>query len=52
MVRLANPAVAALYRKRFPEAPAMGSLGRWDRLEAEHPMIFGGLYQAWVRARA
>ncbi|SMF43509.1 Tetratricopeptide repeat-containing protein [Azospirillum oryzae] len=47
--RLADPAVAALYRKRFPEDPAMTSLGRWDRLEAEHPMIFGGLYQAWVR---
>ena len=47
--RLADPAVAALYRKRFPEDPAMISLARWDRLEAEHPMIFGGLYQAWVR---
>lgn len=47
--RLADPAVAALYRKRFPEDPAMTSLARWDRLEAEHPMIFGGLYQAWVR---
>ncbi|MFS2013756.1 tetratricopeptide repeat protein [Azospirillum sp. CT11-132] len=50
--RLADPAVAALYRRRFPEDPAMTSLARWDRLEAEHPMIFGGLYQAWVRARA
>lgn len=49
--RLADPAVAALYRKHFPEDPAMTSLARWDRLEAEHPMIFGGLYQAWVRAR-
>lgn len=49
--RLADPAVAALYRKRFPEDPAMTSLARWDRLETEHPMIFGGLYQAWVRAR-
>ncbi|AWU97910.1 class I SAM-dependent methyltransferase [Azospirillum ramasamyi] len=49
--RLADPAVAALYRKRFPEDPAMTSLARWDRLEAEYPMIFGGLYQAWVRAR-
>jgi tetratricopeptide (TPR) repeat protein/SAM-dependent methyltransferase len=49
--RLADPAVTALYRKLFPEDPAMTSLARWDRLEAEHPMIFGGLYQAWVRAR-
>ncbi|MBK1840716.1 tetratricopeptide repeat protein [Azospirillum sp. YIM B02556] len=49
--RLADPAVAALYRKRFPEDPAMTSLPRWDRLEAEHPMIFGGLYQTWVRVR-
>ena len=49
--RLADPAVTALYRKRFPEDPAMTSLARWERLEAEHPMIFGGLYQAWVRAR-
>ena len=49
--RLADPAVAALYRKRFPDDPAMTSLARWDRLEAEHPMIFGGLYQAWVRAK-
>jgi tetratricopeptide (TPR) repeat protein/SAM-dependent methyltransferase len=49
--RLADPAVAALYRKRFPEDAAMTSLARWDRLEAEHPMIFGGLYQAWVRAQ-
>ncbi|PWC53387.1 hypothetical protein [Azospirillum sp. TSA6c] len=52
MVRQADPAVAALYRKRFPEDPAMTSLGHRDRLEAEHTMIFGGLYQAWVRARA
>ncbi|GEM_PF-110492 len=49
--RLADPSVSALYRKRFPEDPAMTSLARWDRLETEHPMIFGGLYQAWVRAR-
>lgn len=49
--RLADPAVAALYRKRFPDDPAMTSLARWDRLETEQPTIFGGLYQAWVRAR-
>ena len=49
--RLADPAVAARYRKRFPEDPAMTSLACGDRREAEHPMIFGGLYQAWVRAR-
>ncbi|WP_372400558.1 tetratricopeptide repeat protein (plasmid) [Azospirillum sp. HJ39] len=49
--RLADPAVAALYRKRFPDDPAMTSLARWDRLETDHPTIFGGLYQAWARAR-
>ncbi|NYZ25170.1 class I SAM-dependent methyltransferase, partial [Azospirillum oleiclasticum] len=44
-----EPSTAGLYRRRFPEDPAMTRLDLWDRFEAEHPFAFGGLYQFWVR---
>jgi len=42
-------AVIARYRQRFPEDPAATDLNRWDRFEAEHPAMFGRMYQFWVQ---
>jgi len=46
-----DPAVHTLYRRRFPEDPAMTSLARWARLEEEIPALFGQLYQFWATRR-
>jgi tetratricopeptide (TPR) repeat protein/SAM-dependent methyltransferase len=46
------PAMAVAYRKRFPDDPAMTSLGNWETFEQEHPSTFFGMYQFWVRKRA
>ncbi len=42
-------AVIARYRQRFPEDPAATDLDRWDAFEAEHPAMFGRMYQFWVQ---
>ena len=42
-------AVIARYRQRFPDDPAATDLDRWDALEAEHPALFGRMYQFWVQ---
>jgi tetratricopeptide (TPR) repeat protein/2-polyprenyl-3-methyl-5-hydroxy-6-metoxy-1,4-benzoquinol methylase len=47
--QLDDMATADLYRRRFPEDPAMTRLDLWDRFETENPTTFGGLYQFWVR---
>jgi len=46
------PAMAVAYRKRFPDDPAMTSLGNWETFEREHPSTFFGMYQFCVRKRA
>lgn len=46
-----DPAIPALYRRRFPQDPAMTALPLWHRLESEIPALFSGLYQFWVRPR-
>lgn len=50
--QLEDQAVAALYRSRFPEDATLTDLSLWDRFEAEHPHVFGELYQFWVRPKA
>ena len=42
-------AVITRYRQRFPEDPAATDLDRWDAFEAEHPAMFGRMYQFWVQ---
>jgi hypothetical protein len=42
-------AVITRYRQRFPEDPAATDLDRWDTFEAEHPAMFGRMYQFWVQ---
>ena len=42
-------AVVAHYRQRFPEDPAATDLDRWDAFEAEHPAMFGRMYQFCVQ---
>jgi len=44
-----DAAVMARYRQRFPEDPAATDLDRWDTFEAEHPKMFGRMYQFWVQ---
>ena len=50
--QLEDPAIATLYRTRFPQDPMMTSLALWDRFEGEFPHSFGELYQFWVRPKA
>ncbi|MGH8764699.1 MAG: class I SAM-dependent methyltransferase, partial [Burkholderiales bacterium] len=47
--RLSDPAAKALYRARWPGDGAMTDLYRWERLEAENPLLFRGMYQFWAR---
>ena len=44
-----DSAVIARYRQRFPDDPAATDLDRWDTFEAEHPAMFGRMYQFWVQ---
>ena len=46
---IADGAIIARYRQRFPDDPSATDLDRWDRFEAEHPAIFGRMYQFWVQ---
>ena len=46
---IVDGAVIARYRQRFPEEPTATDLDRWDTFEAEHPAIFGRMYQFWVQ---
>jgi hypothetical protein len=41
--------VAARYRRRFPDDPAMTNLAHWHAFETEHPPTFAGMYLFWVR---
>ena len=41
--------IKALYRDNFPGDDAMLDLKHWDALEMEHPHLFRGMYQFWVR---
>ncbi|MDB5802732.1 MAG: hypothetical protein JWN73_54 [Betaproteobacteria bacterium] len=44
-----QPRIKALYRQSFPEDAAMLDLEHWDALEMEHPHLFRGMLQFWVR---
>ena len=44
-----QPHIKALYRQSYPQDEEMLDLGRWDALEMEHPHLFRGMYQFWVR---
>ena len=44
--------VHQLFRKRFPDDPAMVNLDHWDAFETEHPQTFAAMYQLWVQAPA
>lgn len=45
----APPAIAAAYRKRFPDDPAMTDLTRWRTFEETNPDAFARMYQFWAR---
>ena len=45
-----QPQIKALYRQSYPRDEEMLDLARWEALEMEHPHLFRGMYQFWVRA--
>jgi Flp pilus assembly protein TadD/SAM-dependent methyltransferase len=42
-----DPAFWRRYRRHAPDDPAGTDLAAWDRLEANHPDMFAGMYQFW-----
>jgi SAM-dependent methyltransferase len=47
---LPDPGWLVEYRRRRPEDSAGLDLRAWDSVETEHPSLFLGMYQFWVRA--
>lgn len=45
-------AVLAAYHRRFPQDGAATDLACWERFEAEHPGLFGGMYIFWIQKPA
>jgi len=43
--------VAARYAQRYPSDPGMENLQNWERLEAEFPSVFAGMYIFWLQKR-
>lgn len=43
------PHVLETYRQKFPQDQAATDLACWDAFEAEHPHLFGGMYQFWIK---
>jgi SAM-dependent methyltransferase len=41
--------VLAAYRKCFPQDRAATDLACWEKFEADHPGLFGGMYIFWVQ---
>ncbi len=46
-----DPAVIGQFQARFPRSNAAADLALWHVFEADHPDIFGGMYQFWVRKK-
>jgi len=46
---LLTPDLATRYAQRYPDDAGMENLGNWDRLEAELPDAFAGMYIFWVQ---
>ncbi|MDR2877014.1 MAG: class I SAM-dependent methyltransferase [Chromatiales bacterium] len=44
-----NPVYLELYRRRFPDDPAMRSLDNWHLFELEYPDTFIGTYDFWCQ---
>jgi tetratricopeptide (TPR) repeat protein/SAM-dependent methyltransferase len=44
-----HPAVIHGFRTRFPQDSAAADLALWRAYETDHPDIFAGMYQFWVR---
>ncbi len=46
-----DPSVLQRFRSRFPGEGAAADLANWDAFEREHPRLFLGMYQFWLRKR-
>jgi Flp pilus assembly protein TadD/SAM-dependent methyltransferase len=46
-----TPDVQQAFARRFPDAAARTDLAAWDAFEREHPDLFAGWYQIWLRKR-
>jgi SAM-dependent methyltransferase len=44
-----QPQIREAYRQKFPQDPTATDLKCWDEFEAEHPHLFGGMYQFWIK---
>lgn len=42
---------ASLYLERFPDDPEMKKLANWNEIERDHPDLFAGMYEFWLRKR-
>jgi hypothetical protein len=40
------------FKARFPQDETARDLALWHVFEAEHPDIFAGMYQFWIRKNA
>ena len=40
-----------LYLERFPNDPEMKKLANWNEIERDHPGLFAGMYEFWLRKR-
>ncbi len=40
-----------MYLERFPDDPEMKKLTNWNEIERDHPGLFAGMYQFWLRKR-
>jgi hypothetical protein len=48
---IADPAAIGQFQARFPGSNAAADLALWHVFETDHPDIFGGMYQFWVRKK-
>jgi hypothetical protein len=43
--------VKHMFRKHYPEDPALTNLALWHRFENQYPDTFAKMYQFWCRKR-
>lgn len=48
---LGNKQAVSTYLERFPDDPEMRKLANWNEIERDHPNLFAGMYQFWLRKR-
>jgi len=54
---ITDPTPVGYYLEMFPDAETLADLDKWQKVEAEHPMVFAtpenfGIYRFWCQKRA